>query len=149
MSFRGTFKTRALKKKLFFFNCSPASHSKTERDRIPKLHMEKKDSKQKSSTENRFAVASGEGAEGGIERKVEISRYKLLYMGFPYIIWLSGKEPTCHCRGPRFDPWVKKIPWRREWLPVPGFLVGKFHGQRNLVGYSPRVSPKNWTRFRD
>ena len=26
--------------------------------------------------------------------------------------WLSGKEPTCRCRRCRFNPWVKKIPWR-------------------------------------
>ena len=40
-------------------------------------------------------------------------------------------------RRPEFDPWVGKIPWRREWLPPPIFLPGEFHGQRNLVGYSP------------
>ena len=28
------------------------------------------------------------------------------------------------------------VPWRREWLPMPVFLPGKFHGQRSLVGYS-------------
>ena len=38
----------------------------------------------------------------------------------------------------RFDPWVRKIPWRREWLPTLMFLPGELHGQRNLVGYSPR-----------
>ena len=36
----------------------------------------------------------------------------------------------------RFDPWVGKIPWRREWLSTPIFLPGKSHGQRSLVGYS-------------
>ena len=40
-------------------------------------------------------------------------------------------------RRPRFDPWVGKIPWRREWLPITVFLPGEFHGQRSLVGYSP------------
>ena len=35
----------------------------------------------------------------------------------------------------RFDPWVRKIPWKREWLPTPVFLPGDFHGQRSLVGY--------------
>ena len=30
------------------------------------------------------------------------------------------------------------IPWRRKWLPTPVFLPGKYHGQRNLLGYSPR-----------
>ena len=34
------------------------------------------------------------------------------------------------------DPWVRKIPWRREWLPTPVFLPKEFHGQRSLVGYS-------------
>ena len=36
----------------------------------------------------------------------------------------------------RFNPWVRKIPWRREWLPTPVFLPGEFHGQRSLAGYS-------------
>jgi len=35
------------------------------------------------------------------------------------------------------DPWVGKIPWRREWLPAPVFLPGEFHEQRSLVDYSP------------
>ena len=26
------------------------------------------------------------------------------------------------------DPWVGKVPWRREWLPTPVFLPGEFHG---------------------
>ena len=25
-----------------------------------------------------------------------------------------------------FDPWVRKIPWRRVWLPTPVFLPGEF-----------------------
>ena len=29
--------------------------------------------------------------------------------------------------------WVRKIPWRREWLPTPVFVPGEFHGQRSLV----------------
>ena len=40
-------------------------------------------------------------------------------------------------RRPRFDPWVGKIPWRREWQPIPVFLPKESHGQRSLVGYSP------------
>ena len=38
----------------------------------------------------------------------------------------------------RFDLWVAKIPWRRKWPPTPVFLPGQSHGQRSLVGYSPR-----------
>ena len=37
---------------------------------------------------------------------------------------------------PRFNPWVLKILWRREWKPTPVFLPGESHGQRSLVGYS-------------
>ena len=28
--------------------------------------------------------------------------------------------------------------WRRKWQPTPIFLPGEFHGERSLVGYSPR-----------
>ena len=40
------------------------------------------------------------------------------------------------CRRPRFDTWVGKIPWIREWQPTP-VLPGEFHGWRSLVGYGP------------
>ena len=33
----------------------------------------------------------------------------------------------------RFDPWERKIPWRREWQPTPVLLPGEFHGQRSLA----------------
>ena len=42
------------------------------------------------------------------------------------------------CGRPGFDPWAQKIPWRRKWQPIPVFLPGESHGQRSLVGYSPR-----------
>ena len=35
------------------------------------------------------------------------------------------------------NPWVRKVPWRREWQPTPVFLLGEFHGQRSLAGYGP------------
>ena len=38
----------------------------------------------------------------------------------------------------RFNPWVRKIPWRRKGLPTPVSLPGEFHGQRSLMGYSPQ-----------
>ena len=37
----------------------------------------------------------------------------------------------------RFNPWVRKIPWRRPWQPTPVFLPGEFHGQRSPMSYSP------------
>ena len=36
-----------------------------------------------------------------------------------------------------FDPWVRKIPWRRAWQPTPVSMPGESHGQGSLVGYTP------------
>ena len=44
-------------------------------------------------------------------------------MGFPG--GASGEEPICQCRRLKkrgFDPWVGKIPWRKEWQATPVFL---------------------------
>jgi len=40
------------------------------------------------------------------------------------------------CRKLRFDPWVRKIPWRRKWQPTPGFS----HEQRSLEATVPGVA---------
>ena len=48
----------------------------------------------------------------------------------------GGKEATSQCRRHKrrgFNPWFRKIAWRRKWQPTPVFLPG----QRSLVGYSP------------
>ena len=50
--------------------------------------------------------------------------------------WHSGKESACQCRRHKrhsFNPWLRKIPWRRKGQPTPVFLPGKSHGQRSLV----------------
>ena len=57
-------------------------------------------------------------------------------MGFPG--GSDGKVSTYNARRPRFNPWVRKILWRRKWQPTPVLLPGESHGQRSLVGYSPR-----------
>ena len=44
----------------------------------------------------------------------------------PPAMWVTG-----------FDPWIGKIPWRREWLPTPVFWPGEFHGKRSLESYGP------------
>ena len=56
-------------------------------------------------------------------------------MGF-----LGGKEPVCQCRRHTrcgFNPWVRKIPWRRAWQPTPVFLPEESNRQRSLAGQSP------------
>ena len=59
-------------------------------------------------------------------------------------MWASqvaqSRQTACQfrrCKRCRFNLWVRKIPWSRKWQPAPVFLPGKFHGQRNLVDYSP------------
>ena len=42
-------------------------------------------------------------------------------------------------------PWIRKIPWRRKWQPIPVFLLGESHGQSSLVGYSHRVAESDTT----
>ena len=49
----------------------------------------------------------------------------------------TGLSPSCQrCQRCRFDPWVRKNPWRRAWQPTPVFSPGKFYGQKSLAGYS-------------
>ena len=52
-------------------------------------------------------------------------------------IGASGKESACQCRRDercRFNPWVGKIPRRRERLPTPVFWSGEFHGLDSPLG---------------
>ena len=56
--------------------------------------------------------------------------------------------PARRCKKCGFNPWVRKIPWRRAWQFTPVFLSGESHEQRSLAGYiqsvgSQRVRP-NW-----
>ena len=51
-------------------------------------------------------------------------------------MWLGSKESACQCRTHRssgFNPWVRKILWRRKWQSTSVFLPGKSHGQESLV----------------
>ena len=70
-------------------------------------------------------------------------------LGFPG--GASGKEPTCQCRRHErcgFEPWIRKIPWRRAWQSTPVFLPGESHGQRSLVGYTQSRVPKSQTQLK-
>ena len=51
--------------------------------------------------------------------------------------WLSSKNVCLQCRRCKFYPWVRKIPWRRKWQPIPVLLPGESHGQRSLAGCYP------------
>ena len=54
----------------------------------------------------------------------------------------DSKRICLQCRRPGFDPWVRKISWRREWQPTPVFLPGEFQdrgAQRSIALGSQRV----------
>ena len=44
------------------------------------------------------------------------------------------------CGSPGLDTWVRKIPWRREWLLTPVFWPGESHGL-----FSPRGHKESYT----
>ena len=61
-----------------------------------------------------------------------------LYLGIPdgLVCKESAYQSRRH-KGHGFDPWVRKIPWRRAWQTTPIFLPIVSHGQKSLVGHSP------------
>ena len=54
-------------------------------------------------------------------------------LGLPW--WLSWWGIHLQCGRPGFDPWVGKIPWRRERLPTPVFWPGEFHRLHSSWGH--------------
>ena len=61
----------------------------------------------------------------------------ILFYGLPW--WLRWWRICLQFGRPGFGPWVRKSPREGNgWLPTPVFLPGESHGQRSLVGYSPR-----------
>ena len=62
----------------------------------------------------------------------------------------SGKEHAWQhrrCKRHGFDPWVRKITWRRALHPTPVLVPGESSGQRSLVGTIHRVA-KSWTQLK-
>ena len=50
---------------------------------------------------------------------------------------------SCPVRRPGLDPWVGKIPWRRERLPT------LYSGLENSMNYTLHGVAKSWTRLSD
>ena len=58
-------------------------------------------------------------------------------MGFPG--GSDSKDSACNAGDPGSIPGLGRFPGKGNgWLPMPIFLPEEFHGQRSLVGYSPR-----------
>ena len=60
-------------------------------------------------------------------------------------LWLRWYKINLQCGRPGFNPWVGKIPWRRERLPTPVFWLGEFHGLYSLWG-SQKIG-HDWVTF--
>ena len=78
---------------------------------------------------------------GGPESIVlsEMSQRQILYDAthmWASLVLQTVKRPPA-MQDTRLNPWVRTIPWRRQWHPTPVLLPGKPHGRRSLVGYSP------------
>ena len=52
--------------------------------------------------------------------------------------WVKNPPAWPHYRRHGLDPWVRKSLRGGNWQTVPVFLLEKSHGQRSLVGYSPK-----------
>ena len=72
---------------------------------------------------------------------------RMHFVWLPFVsllpLWCWTWTVSNQCKRPGFDPWVGRIPWRREWLLTPVVLSGESHGQRSLVDYSPQ-GHKEW-----
>ena len=74
-------------------------------------------------------------------------RDKPVFCGTWSLLWVRNhflRKSETFFRRLGFNPWVRKISWRRKWQPTLIFLPGKSHGERSLMGYIHWVA-KSWT----
>ena len=55
----------------------------------------------------------------------------------------DGKSVCLQCERPGFNPWVRKIPWRREGYPF------QYSGLENSMDCIDHGVAKGWTRLSD
>ena len=71
-----------------------------------------------------------------VELGSKIHKERMAFIGFVSLLWgFSGgsvikNPPTNQCRRHGFNPWIRKIPWRRKWQPTQVFLPGKSRRQK-------------------
>ena len=100
----------------------------------------------------------GTSEQPGKYRQVLVSRIlgirPLLLLSVESLLWVHHTVGLCsNCihqdqvtlvvknlpanAGDRGSVLVRKVPWRRAWLPAPIFLSEESHGQKNLADYRP------------
>ena len=70
--------------------------------------------------------------------KQSIQTFSMLWLRIHFWLtfcwWLRWQGICLQYRRPRFIPWVRKTPWRREWLSTPIFLAWKILWTEELGG---------------
>ena len=83
--------------------------------------------------------------QGSNSKKYSLFIWNSNLTQYPLVSWASlvaqlVKNPPNYAGDSRdtgLIPGSGRFPWSRKWQLAPVFLLGKFHGQRSLVGYSP------------
>ena len=124
-----------------YFICFLNIHSNTEMNCIyfPWCHLPFTEAKRNfpDSSVGKESICNAEdpGVIPGLGRSPgEGKGYPLQYSWASLVAQLVKNLPTM-CERPGFDPWVGKIPWRRERLPTPVFWPGEFHGPYSPWGH--------------
>ena len=72
--------------------------------------------------------------------------YSIIYWGFPG--GSDNKESTHNVADWGFDPWVRNIPWRREWLQIPQSslenLIDRGAWQATVHGVVSFITQHGW-----
>ena len=87
-----------------------------------------------------------------------INKYNIYKQFLGWGVSLAGRDSpiweTHQCRRPGFDPGIRKITWRRKWLPTPVFLgfpvaqLVRIRQQWGRLGFDPWVGTIPWRRKR-
>ena len=81
------------------------------------------------------------------------TRLKRLSSSGKHKLWASQvaqcKQSTCQCRRCRFDPWVRKIPWRRKWLTHSSILAWEIPWTKEPDGLQSVGVAKSQTQLSD
>ena len=94
----------------------------------------------RSCVRSKGSLFRGHWATCWLKLSVALSITEDRFLSVIMIIWFSLVAQMVknlpECERTRFNSWIRKIPWRREWQPTPVFLPGESNGRRKLAGYS-------------